>query len=58
MERQHGYTAGSSRAIGGIQAGLTRKHGENDLIRKKNIEGRKAYILNDEYADVLRERLP
>lgn len=57
MEKEYNHTAGNSRAIGGIQAGLTRKYENNDLIRKKNVEGRKAYRLNSEYAEKLKERL-
>jgi hypothetical protein len=57
MDEQYNHTAGNSRAIGGIQAGLSRKYGDNDLIRKKNVEGRKAYKLNSKYTKELRERL-
>lgn len=48
-----GRPKGSPRGIGGITAGLTKKYGENDLIEKKNVPGRKAYRLNPKYREEL-----
>ena len=57
MEKRYDHTPGSTRAIGGILAGLKMKYGENNLVDKKNITGRKAYCLNPDYKDELRDAL-
>ena len=57
MENSCNHTPGSTRAIGGILAGMKKKYGENDLVKKKNITDRKAYWLNPNYEDELRDSL-
>lgn len=51
--KELGRSKESPRGIGGITAGLTKKYGENDLIEKKDVPGRKAYRLNPKYREEL-----